>query len=264
MQTDQITGNPINPNSWNRYSYVLNNPLKFVDPTGLLTQEPEEDPIIVRETVTSTFINITYFDSFIAGGVIGLEGLLNPVRVGLLGRDTAENQRIRFIQQGNPFVGLIGEFAGGLILGGIVNVATNGSKLTVIKVASESGLSVSESTLVGETPDLVFRGPRLKPLEPINNPNAAKTPGEHLLGGDHLPGSPFRSYTSDRAIAEEFAKARGTTVEVLDLKTIPKNRITDLRTPAGRAAAADKETNPYIKGLINVSSYDSEVIIKVK
>lgn len=29
------SGRPDNPQTWNRYSYTLNNPLKFVDPTGL-------------------------------------------------------------------------------------------------------------------------------------------------------------------------------------------------------------------------------------
>lgn len=28
------SGHPLNPQTWNRYSYVLNNPLKFVDPDG--------------------------------------------------------------------------------------------------------------------------------------------------------------------------------------------------------------------------------------
>jgi RHS repeat-associated protein len=30
------SGKPLQPQSWNRYSYVLNNPLKFVDPKGLI------------------------------------------------------------------------------------------------------------------------------------------------------------------------------------------------------------------------------------
>jgi RHS repeat-associated protein len=29
------SGNPVNPKTWNRYAYTLNNPLRYVDPTGL-------------------------------------------------------------------------------------------------------------------------------------------------------------------------------------------------------------------------------------
>jgi RHS repeat-associated protein len=32
------SGNPVNPKTWNRYAYTLNNPLRYVDPTGLVTE----------------------------------------------------------------------------------------------------------------------------------------------------------------------------------------------------------------------------------
>jgi RHS repeat-associated protein len=35
LSPDPIVGRPLNGQSWNRYSYVLNNPLRFTDPTGL-------------------------------------------------------------------------------------------------------------------------------------------------------------------------------------------------------------------------------------
>ena len=38
------SGMPNRPQSWNRYAYVLNNPLKLVDPSGLLA-EPPQDPV---------------------------------------------------------------------------------------------------------------------------------------------------------------------------------------------------------------------------
>ncbi len=34
IQPDKVVSNPSNPQAWNRYSYVLNNPLKYSDPTG--------------------------------------------------------------------------------------------------------------------------------------------------------------------------------------------------------------------------------------
>jgi len=35
FSADAYLGNLLRPQSWNRYVYVLNNPLTLVDPTGL-------------------------------------------------------------------------------------------------------------------------------------------------------------------------------------------------------------------------------------
>jgi RHS repeat-associated protein len=39
ISPDSIVQSPNNPQSLNRYSYCLNNPLRYTDPTGQLTQE---------------------------------------------------------------------------------------------------------------------------------------------------------------------------------------------------------------------------------
>jgi RHS repeat-associated protein len=42
IQPDNIIPYPVNPQSWNRFSYVINNPIRFSDPTGHRC-EPEEE-----------------------------------------------------------------------------------------------------------------------------------------------------------------------------------------------------------------------------
>jgi len=44
LQVDSYLGKPAQPGSLNRYSYALNNPLTFVDPTGHCTQKPGDPP----------------------------------------------------------------------------------------------------------------------------------------------------------------------------------------------------------------------------
>jgi RHS repeat-associated protein len=47
MTPDPVMGNVLNPQTWNRYTYVLNNPTNMTDPTGL-------DPILtIRITVSA-------------------------------------------------------------------------------------------------------------------------------------------------------------------------------------------------------------------
>ncbi len=40
VQPDSIIVNSENPQSWDRYAYVINNPLKYIDPSGLYASEP--------------------------------------------------------------------------------------------------------------------------------------------------------------------------------------------------------------------------------
>jgi hypothetical protein len=59
-----------NPQSWNRYSYALNNPLSLVDRTGMAAQEPDQE----------TGFAVT--KSFVRGILSGLgESITGPVIV---------------------------------------------------------------------------------------------------------------------------------------------------------------------------------------
>jgi RHS repeat-associated protein len=42
-QPDTIVSNPYNPQAWNRYAYVLNNPIRYNDPTGHVCTDPEDE-----------------------------------------------------------------------------------------------------------------------------------------------------------------------------------------------------------------------------
>ncbi|MBI4330312.1 MAG: RHS repeat-associated core domain-containing protein, partial [Chloroflexi bacterium] len=44
ISADPITPRPSDPQGLNRYSYVLNNPLRYVDPTGF---EPDDGPVVI-------------------------------------------------------------------------------------------------------------------------------------------------------------------------------------------------------------------------
>lgn len=113
-----------------------------------------------------------------------------------------------------------------------------------------------------EGADIVYRAPRAEARPGVVD--EAMSPGEHVVGGKRLGESPWESWTSDPNVAAEFASRPGRTGEVIsrDLSTVPSGQIgADLRTPAGRAAAAARETDPYVKRILE-SNQDSEVVIR--
>ncbi len=59
LSPDRVGGTPANPQSWNRYAYTLGNPMKYVDPDGLLTI------VVARYPVSSATPN----PDFTPGGV---------------------------------------------------------------------------------------------------------------------------------------------------------------------------------------------------
>ena len=43
ISTDTVIPDPTNPQAFNRYSYCLNNPLKYIDPSGHIVEFENED-----------------------------------------------------------------------------------------------------------------------------------------------------------------------------------------------------------------------------
>ncbi|MHB9033815.1 MAG: RHS repeat-associated core domain-containing protein [Anaerolineae bacterium] len=113
MQADTIVPNPSNPQSLNRYSYVLNNPLKYTDPTGMIEENEQEEADKIRKYLLDTYgidIELDYYFYLTYGGRFWEKGnweldSLKAFKKGIEGLASSRGGEARFRETyGNIYV----------------------------------------------------------------------------------------------------------------------------------------------------------------
>ena len=190
LSVDPHLGRPEVPQSWNRYTYTLNNPVRFVDPTGrdCTTTEPGAvaplvctDEITVRETAPRPTL------AQIAFGVLGealdmtAEQLLQPT-VGNLSEGLLQDDPAKLALGVASVVATAAP--GGALAGATRTLGAGGSTMVVnLGGIGEVGLgssvvNVQAATIAGDT-GLAFQ----------NAVSVARTSGQRVImaHGDALP-----------------------------------------------------------------------------
>ncbi len=187
MSADPLPGWPADPQSWNRYAYVRNNPLKYVDPLGLSYQICDSDGKCSKEQLTddqfdkekkAAQANGEYFKN---GSLYHFDGNGNKVNDGsyrqtdvdlnaaassllldLGQRADAQKQFIGLFALGSATVGASGgAFVGftGLSSGGLTTIATGGEAVGVEGLTADQVALVSRWGRPGLSPgDWVMNG----------------------------------------------------------------------------------------------------------
>jgi RHS repeat-associated protein len=138
IQPDTIIPDFGDPQGYNRYSYVLNNPFKYVDPDG-------HDPKQVVESVLN----------FVGGTVIGVVDVINPIpiqsRPTIEPSSTAEYYGRQFGAGIGASISAVETVAGGLLigLGSGGEVVTLGAATPIAVPVAGVGVAVGGHGLVG-------------------------------------------------------------------------------------------------------------------
>jgi RHS repeat-associated protein len=159
LSVDRHLGNLLRPQSWNRYAYVLNNPMNLVDPTGLDERNPGE------QVGQGDTCNGTVVDGWCTGETITVEanapeidwaslsagfgdGIIGTLTFGVV--DGAAMDKARKYFGGDPQIvdRCSGEYFGGRVAGTAVAMAAyayGAVPATLTHVTTEAGAAGIEA-----------------------------------------------------------------------------------------------------------------------
>ncbi|SEB04789.1 hypothetical protein SAMN04488051_1203 [Alkalimonas amylolytica] len=118
MQPDPFIQAPLNTQNYNRYSYVLNNPMSYTDPSGYLFKKASK--FVRRYWKIGVAIGVTYFTAGAASGWVSTWG--STWYTAATATTTAT-----FTTAGSMAVGSIAGAAGGFVGGGLATGNAKGA-----------------------------------------------------------------------------------------------------------------------------------------
>jgi RHS repeat-associated protein len=188
------SANPKVPQSWNRYIYVINNPLLFIDPMGLSGCDPLTDPgcktdtpPIPKECSDCVYATDENGKPFLAraDGTPFLPG--EVVNVSINGSQKAENEALGNRKKGNwnlwdNVLKPAGKAVGGAIVGGVAAIVGGGTAggtaggtggVTAAAAVSSSGIITTVSSEVsGQTGDVDLSSTFTRIQNGLSDPHA--------------------------------------------------------------------------------------------
>jgi RHS repeat-associated protein len=224
ISADAIVQNPYNPQSLNRYSYCLNNPLRYTDPTGHLTMEeyyagmtmygiaPEEVNLVPVTTSTPTIISTTLYST----GMIqyGITPSTNPIDVSTASYPSISNSTQLVVPSSYVERDTITKLADTGVATGIMagesllqKILTNIGLKDVARFAPAIGPISSVLFLQGDTnPDIIMQDRTIDDFHehPENWEKTGEAPPEPATG---------RRFKGGTSIEETFQNKDGQTLE---------------------------------------------------
>jgi RHS repeat-associated protein len=158
MQADPIIQNPFDPQNFNRYSYVLNNPLSFTDPTGYSWWTKWRRPIVAAIVsiatygAASAYMTGAAMSSGTSGALATIQGfeagatMATLTGTGQVVAASAAGFASGGIMGGNIQSAVQGAFSAGVTAG--VNIAVAGANLGV-QVAAKAATSAALAYVQG-------------------------------------------------------------------------------------------------------------------